>query len=228
LSFMKNYHYNHVPTKKQKYFSTYPVINISYEAAEEYCKWLTQQYNNGTDKKYKKVLFRLPSIKEWQLAAAGVKGANSWNLSDVKVQVKIFEPGTEASKKYETKEVTLDDPEILYPWFKNYNFRNTVINHRGCALGNFKFPETQKPCRPEKMSTADGFWMMSSVQAYFPNDIGLYDVVGNVAEMTLEKGKACGGSWNHSPEESTIKSVNDYNGPSANVGFRVFMEVIQP
>jgi hypothetical protein len=53
-------------------------------------------------------------------------------------------------------------------------------------------------------------------------------VVGNVAEMTLEKGKACGGSWNHSPEESTIKSVNDYNGPSANVGFRVFMEVIQP
>jgi formylglycine-generating enzyme required for sulfatase activity len=77
------------------------------------------------------------------------------------------------------------------------------------------------------MNTADGWWLMAQVNSYFPNDVGLYDVVGNVAEMTNEKGKACGGSWNHSPEESTIKSINEYKGPDSAIGFRVFMEVIE-
>lgn len=69
--------------------------------------------------------------------------------------------------------------------------------------------------------------MMSPVGAYFPNNIGLYDVVGNVAEMTSEKGRACGGSWNQLPTESTIRSISDYNKPESTVGFRVFMEVIE-
>jgi hypothetical protein len=57
--------------------------------------------------------------------------------------------------------------------------------------------------------------------------MGLYDVVGNVAEMTNEEGKACGGSWNHDPEESTILSINEYTAPDASTGFRVFMEAIE-
>ena len=52
-------------------------------------------------------------------------------------------------------------------------------------------------------------------------------MVGNVAEMISEKGKACGGSWNNLPEESTIVSINSYSGTSGSVGFRVFMEVIK-
>lgn len=81
---------------------------------------------------------------------------------------------------------------------------------------------------PERMTSGDGWMMMGPVETYFPNDIGLYDVVGNVAEMTNEKGKACGGSWNHPAEESTIKSINVYNGPDSAIGFRVFMEIIEP
>jgi hypothetical protein len=57
--------------------------------------------------------------------------------------------------------------------------------------------------------------------------MGFFDVVGNVAEMIDEKGKAYGGSWNHFPNESTIRSVDDYKGQSGAVGFRVFMEVIE-
>jgi hypothetical protein len=45
--------------------------------------------------------------------------------------------------------------------------------------------------------------------------------------MIDEKGKACGGSWNHVPEESTIISVNEYKGPDSSIGFRVFMEVVE-
>lgn len=226
LSLMANYHSAKQPVKKEKSFANYPIINVTYEAANEYCAWLTDQYNHSATKKYKKVVYRLPTIEEWQLAAAGVKKPVSWKLSENKAEVKIYEGGREYGKKFTMKTVALDDPEILYPWYVNFNFRNKPLNSKGCSLGNFKYPETQKPCT-DKMQGADGFWMTSFVQAYFPNEIGLYDVVGNVAEMTQEKGKACGGSWNHTPEESTIKSINSYEGPGPEVGFRVFMEVIE-
>ncbi|AYB35619.1 hypothetical protein D4L85_19235 [Chryseolinea soli] len=142
------------------------------------------------------------------------------------VEVKIFEPGHDISKKYETKVVSMADKDILYPWFRYYNMRNSPLNSRGCSLGNFRYPDHLKPCPGTKATTADGFWLMGPVKSYFPNDIGLYDVVGNVAEMTNEEGKACGGSWNHPPEESTIKSINAYQGPGDDIGFRVFMEVL--
>ena len=57
--------------------------------------------------------------------------------------------------------------------------------------------------------------------------MGLFDVVGNVAEMIDVKGKACGGSWNDPPEKSTIHSVKSYRKPDPSIGFRVFMDVIE-
>lgn len=48
-----------------------PVQNISHLAAERYCAWITQVYNASTDrKKFKKVLFRLPTEPEWVEAAS--------------------------------------------------------------------------------------------------------------------------------------------------------------
>ncbi len=227
-SFMAGYHANRQPMKKEKYFLTYPVINVSYEAALEYAQWLTDQYNNTLERKYKRVKFRLPSVDEWQIAAASLKDAASWKLVENSTEVKLFGPGKDATKKYEKKTVSLGDPEILYPWFRYWKMRNSPVNSKGCPLGNFKFPDSQKHCVQGNTNSADGFLLMSPVQSYFPNDIGLYDVVGNVAEMTSEKGKACGGSWNHPPDQCTIKSINEYTNPSSDIGFRLFMEVIEP
>lgn len=48
-----------------------PVQNISFDAAQHYCDWITQVYNAAAGKKkFKKVRFRLPSPEEWSLAAA--------------------------------------------------------------------------------------------------------------------------------------------------------------
>ena len=229
LSLMKNYSSDRVPNKKQKYFTQYPAVDVSYEAATAYCDWLTQQYNNSPTHKFKKVKFRLPSIDEWQIAAAGIKNPVSWKLDEQKAEVRITPPGQPFGKEFEKRVVSLSDPEILYPWFKYFVFRNSPVNNRGCYLGNFKVPDASNCPGMKKFSAtaADGFLMTGPVQSYFPNDIGLSDVVGNVAEMTLEKGKACGGSWNHTPQESTIKSINSYSKPDAAIGFRVFMEVIE-
>lgn len=229
LSLMKGYSSDHTETKRTKGFANYPAVNLSHEAAIAYYEWLTEQYNRSADHKFKKVKFRLPSLNEWQLAAAGIKTPSSLNLNEQKVEVRITPPGKEFDKGHEKRMVSLSDPEILYPWFRYYGLRNSPINSRGCYLGNFKVSD-QSTCPGIKkigLGAADGFFAMSATKVYFPNDIGLFDVVGNVAEMIQEKGKACGGSWNHVPEESTIKSVNTYSKPDAAIGFRLFMEVVE-
>jgi len=228
LALMTLYHAPREATRKNKYYSQYPAVNLSYESVVAYCEWLTEQYNNNPDKKFKKVKFRLPAIREWQIAALGYKKFQSWDIDENTVEVGVpVNTLDELSKQSRT--IPFKGSDILYPWFRAYNYRNKYLNRFECALGNFKCPEKTTACMTRnKMITPDGFVMAGPVAQYFPNEMGFFDVVGNVAEMTAEKGKACGGSWNHAPEESTIVSINSYSTPDAAIGFRIFMEVIEP
>lgn len=50
-------------------FADYPVVNISYEAANYFCRWLEEKLN----KKQNLIEVRLPSAEEWLYAAKGGK-----------------------------------------------------------------------------------------------------------------------------------------------------------
>ena len=50
-------------------FGNYPVVGVSYEAAKDYCSWLTKNYNESPKRKFKKVFFKLLSREEWEFAA---------------------------------------------------------------------------------------------------------------------------------------------------------------
>jgi formylglycine-generating enzyme required for sulfatase activity len=52
-------------------YQDFPVFNISYEGAQLYCQWLTDNYNQNTKRKFKKVIFKLPTEQEWIQAAQG-------------------------------------------------------------------------------------------------------------------------------------------------------------
>jgi formylglycine-generating enzyme required for sulfatase activity len=209
-----------------KDYTHYPAVNVKHGAAVVFCQWLTEQYNTNTGKKkFKKVKFRLPTINEWRIAALGYDKFQSWNLDDNTVDVIIPEDTTADIGK--GKRVTIPvAKDILYPWWTGYNIRNKPYNSQKCYMGNFKVPAHYPHCLPPKPGL-DGWIQMAQVDAYFPNGLGLSDMVGNVAEMIDDHGKACGGSWNELPEESTIRSVKSYKKPDATIGFRVFMEVIE-
>lgn len=210
--------------KEEGNYSHYPVINITHEAAIAYCEWLTDEYNNQKKRKFKKVKFRLPTMSEWQIAALGHYNFQSWNLNENTVEV--FVPSDSAAMVGPGKSIVLNVSDIFYPWYKAYYYRKKSQNSKNCFMGNFKVPETYTPCFVQKVA-GDGYAMMGHVAEYFPNNVGLYDVIGNVAEMIDENGKACGGSWNHLPNECTIRSVATYSKPNSWLGFRVFMEVLE-
>jgi formylglycine-generating enzyme required for sulfatase activity len=205
----------------------YPAINVPHAGAVAYCRWLTDQYNaHPRRKRFKRVKFRLPTMQEWQIAALGYRKFQSWVLADNRVEVIIGEDTTSMMPRQGVRKSIQVGNDVLYPWFRSYHYRNSPSNHMGCFLGNFSVREVEKPCLAN-LPAFDGWSMMGRTASYFPNDMGLYDVVGNVAEMIDVMGMACGGSWDDPPLKSTIASVKKYSRPDATIGFRVFMEVLE-
>ncbi|MDW3191688.1 MAG: SUMF1/EgtB/PvdO family nonheme iron enzyme [Cytophagales bacterium] len=228
-SFLDNYHYSPVNSEAQKSkvektymkrYNDYPAMDMSHEAAKAYCEWLTFQYNNQPSRKYKKVKFRLPTRQEWTIAALGYKAFQSWELSENQVIVH-----SRQGKKKITNTYDLSQYQVDYPWaMARFDQRNSITNEHKCYLANIKAPD-EISC-PAGIK-GDGFTLTSPIMTYFANNMGLYDVVGNVAEMTNLNGIAMGGSWNHPAEESTITSINRYEGSDISVGIRLFMDVIE-
>ena len=165
-----------------------PIQNISFEAAQAYCRWLTEAYNASADKKkkFKKVQFRLPAAAEWESAARfGI------------------------------------EPDAPYPWKGGYYVRNS----KGCYLLNLNASEACKGCGHNPGE--DGGIFTVAVGTYFPNNAGLYNICGNVAEMCDQKGISKGGSWADPSMKCQIPANGNYTNPEPTLGFRIFMEVIE-
>ncbi|MEL7121796.1 MAG: SUMF1/EgtB/PvdO family nonheme iron enzyme [Bacteroidota bacterium] len=157
-------------------FDDYPVVNVSHEAAENYCKWLSEKYSEKASGW--EVHVRLPKKLEWSYAA---KGGHTL---------------------------------APYPWGGYY-----VKNAKDCYLLNFSTPDEDR--------MADGGLYTVNATAYFPNDYGLYNTSGNVAEMIDEEGIAMGGSWMTEGYKSvTTTSEAIYSNATPDVGFRPILTVI--
>lgn len=221
-AFSESYHFN--SESKHMNYSDYPVMDITHDAAKLYCEWLTTQYNGQNGRTFKKVKFRLPSRQEWTMAALGYVDFQSWVFEDNVVKARPY--GNEKPRYFEEFRIG-DYDSVSYPWYHNHweHSRKSITNEHGCYLANVRVPEDQKTCMDGKFG--DGFRITSPAATYFSNDMGLFDVIGNVAEMIDEPGIAMGGSWNHPPEESTITSAYAYDSHNMSVGFRIFMEVIE-
>lgn len=176
-------------------YDNYPVVNISREGAEMYCKWLSQEVYKILDDK-KKELFndvRLPMREEWVMAASieGKKGPFAW-----------------------TGQYT----------------RNSA----GCYLANYRLtPEEYAKQDSVANPTMNSNDLTAPVGSYNPNDFGIYNMSGNVAEMvyndieTKAAGTA-GGGWRNTEEEIKILGPDPYAGvttPNPGIGFRVVMTV---
>ncbi|MFM7668347.1 MAG: formylglycine-generating enzyme family protein [Bacteroidota bacterium] len=178
-------------------YLNYPVVGISYEQAENYCHWITELMNNHYhDKKIKKIRFRLPTEEEWELAARGGLPEGT-----------IYPWGTKSTKMEKGK-------------------------FKGEELARFKGSETYTIQGLSIIDRMRGFFYsrdmegtLCSVDSYWPNNYGLYNMSGNVAEMVAEKSICKGGAWNQEPYKMVISSRDTFYAETPWVGFRVFAEI---
>lgn len=166
-------------------FDNYPVVNVSKEAIEKYCKWITEKYNSCSNRAYKKVEFRLPTEAEWMSFSSPYIGQRlPWN-------------GTY--------------PYIIKAKDQIVPLANIKINDYTKDLFNYSF---------------DGALTVNCVGKYGSNKLGIFDIVGNVAELTKEN-KIKGGSWDNTIDESYIDLFQSFAVPDPRVGFRLVIEIVE-
>jgi formylglycine-generating enzyme required for sulfatase activity len=183
-------------------FSRHPVVNITYDAAIEYCKWLTDIYNSTAKRKFKKVVYLLPSKGEWIFAAQG----------------------GEPDRRYPVGNYALVRKSGEYL----YNFRRIDDRFiRQDSLGNPMLGQAEMSYEFVSTGLRDMAFYTADVRSFWPNKFDLYNMSGNVAEMISDKNFAMGGSWNSYGGDITTTSVKACYEPSPEVGFRVFMKIIE-
>ncbi|WP_187264102.1 SUMF1/EgtB/PvdO family nonheme iron enzyme [Pontibacter beigongshangensis] len=211
-------------------FRFYPVVGISYEQALAFNKWRstvsTENYNQYKNrsltqknpKERYKVSFRwrLPTIEEWERAAAG--GLDPASHPYGIKQRAIF---TTINPNHQIIDSMGHDRPELRKQLK-YHLRYNPVPDFNCisTFGNgFRFGYFQPHHTPIFFDNH------RPISVNKPNNFRIYDLIGNVAEMTAEKGIAKGGSWAHLMQYAQIKNVQKYEEPRIWLGFRSVCEV---
>ena len=175
-------------------YGNYPVVNITYEGAQLYCKWLTEKTNKVLDGTIE-VRFRLPVKEEWIRASRGdnlkasyAGGAPYLRNSKGAYLCNFKRIGNEQIKSVEDGKL-----EITY------------LENAGIAYKK------------------DLHFVTAPVNAYYPNTFGLYNMNGNVAEMIYQKGTAMGGSWSSTGYNVRNVSEETFTSAQRTIGFRPVM-----
>lgn len=110
--------------------------------------------------------------------------------------------------------------------FGSIQIKIDSVNYPGCNLFNFKdalcedCPNGKKWAKNPVLKRTGK--EPTAVDTYFPYPIGLYNVPGNVAEMTSMKGIAMGGSCHHYAALAFDGKIQGYTKPEEWLGFRVW------
>ena len=140
--------------------------------------WI-RDFTYAYNEPYMKMYFAHPGYGEYPVVGVSWEQAqafchwrtflfNSYQVAHKGVRVQDFRLPTEAEWEYAARG---GKDLSMYPWGGNY-----IRTAKGCFLANFK---------PQRGNyTDDGYLISSRVASFPPNDYGLYDMAGNVAEWT--------------------------------------------
>ncbi|WBO85386.1 formylglycine-generating enzyme family protein [Hymenobacter yonginensis] len=202
-------------------FRYYPAVGISYEQALAYCRWRSMVVNESVlqssefQKKHPElrgyavtVEYRLPTEAEWQQAAAGPLGSGHTPAALVPPSPKA-RPKPVATRKepgLDSCLAALQIPATSAIYKLPYNLRE-----------NYYTSETNQAFECSAKPSQLG---LEYVYVNPTNYLGLYNIIGNAAEMTATKGIAKGGSFQSSMRSLTLESQQRYQGPQSWLGFR--------
>ena len=184
-------------------YNDYPVVGVSHEAAKLFCNWLTDKYNISPKRKFKKVIFRLPTESEWELAARGGRLNTVYPWGG---------PYLRNSKgRFLCNFQNIGDENIIYDSLTN----------------KFVVEFNNSPNKADTIISGTLLRTTVPVTSFYNNNIGLYNIAGNVAEMVNEKGISRGGGWRSPGGDVQNESRAFYSKPDNDLGFRIFMVVIE-
>ncbi len=192
--------------------SDYPIIGLSYEQVITYTNW-------RSDRVFEMILIRAGVIQE----RSSIDESNFFSID------RYF------SGTYENISPNLDYliPRYRLPSIEEWEQFSKGNNPNNDDWGvDIQSKNTKKHLKKNSslFFTKENTKLALSDSTYYhytkpsnsslKSDYSLYELIGNVAEMTSTKGIAKGGSWFHSLEESKITNHQTYDNPTLWLGFR--------
>jgi len=183
----------------------YPVVNVSWNDAQAFCRWLTD-VERKSGKIPPDAMYRLPADDEWSVAVG---------IGD-----------REGDGTPKEKSAKLPD---VYPWGTQFPPPPGAGNF---ADQTAKAYFTNWPCI---VNYTDGFVATAPVGSFTPNQFGIYDLAGNALEWcnsdydfpTSKQRVLRGGAWNNCGPKSLLSSYREHVAPnrySVVTGFRCVLD----
>jgi len=172
-------------------YQNYPVVNVSKEGADLFCEWLSAKYDSLSNGELK-LTFRVPTRAEWIRAANGDMNNSAYSWGGPELQ---NAKGTSLANylKLGAQHITRDEESGEYHIVRSVS---------------------------ASAATGEAF-LTAPAKSYFPNDYGLYNMNGNVAEMISDGELAVGGDWNAPGYDIRNQSIKKFEGTHPTVGFRI-------
>ena len=202
-----------------RFYDFYPVVGISYEQAQAFCRWRSQvvqelyrkssALSDTLAKDYFRTIYRLPTEAEWENAAQVASGL-PFGTSCQRLPVRVV-PGAAAYLRQRSG--SQQSAEAIKAEITAYNATHPTRCIINCVQDGPTFLATSTP----------GYIYQQPA-----NDFGLYQMLGNVAELVQEKGITKGGSYRDALADCRIKARGTYRGPAPYIGFRAAFTIVFP
>jgi formylglycine-generating enzyme required for sulfatase activity len=162
--------------------------------------------------------YRHPAYKDYPVVGISYEQARAfckWRTGMVKAFLAIRKKHSELDLEYRLP--TKQEWESL-----SYNGAVELSNNGFNEKGMRKFNSIWEPDTTNKkvINDVDNADVTAPVYSYWKNFFGIYNMIGNVSEMVLEKGISKGGSWRHRLEQCRVGKDIPYEKPNAWLGFR--------
>lgn len=188
------YYHNHPA------YHSHPVVNITKEAAELYCEWLTMMYDSISGGELN-ITFRIPTRAEWIHAAR----SNNQNTP----------------YSWGHYSLTNSEGEPLANYVR-LGAENITRNNESGKMEVVSFPIPN-----DYFNLNDSPDILAPSESYWPNDYGFYNMNGNAAEMISDGDYAVGGSWHSPGYDIRNESIEDFIEASPFVGFRIVASYVR-
>lgn len=194
------------------FYAFYPVVGISHEQARRFCAWRSKVVNKQLARSSQKnaadyvVEYRLPTETEWE-EGTEVRSGQPYGIPCIELKVRVA-PGAAAYLQ------------------KRANIPASVAKIKADIVAYNR----QQPVRSWiNYAQAEPYFLRLATPGYVyqgsPNYFGLYQMLGNAAEMVQEPGVTKGGSYRDELAACQIKARGHYTGPAPTVGFRAVCSV---
>ncbi len=186
---------------KHPAFNTYPVVAINYKQVINYCKWREDRIYEMSLTKNKIIPF--PATRDSNHVFTIDGFLNGTYKCEIKNKNKLLEIPI-----YKYRLPTLEE------------FKTIEQDAYACYLKSINLNTKMKRYRYSKsiIDSSNITDLTSDVHSNYPNKLGIFNLIGNVSEMTNIDGIAYGGNW-------TMKDIpkgytTTYTEPTIWLGFR--------